>query len=93
MKEQESEEKIPWPEVMTLILGCFMAILDTSIVNTALPTMRASFGGNADSVEWVVTAYMLTSGVIIPVTGYLCDRFGNKRILLDFIGNLSPWAQ
>jgi EmrB/QacA subfamily drug resistance transporter len=82
MKARENEEKIPWPEVMALILGCFMAILDTSIVNTALPTMRASFGGNADSVEWVVTAYMLTSGVIIPVTGYLCERFGNKRIYL-----------
>ena len=82
MKEQKNEKKIPWPEVMTLILGCFMAILDTSVVNTALPTMRASFGGNADSTQWVVTAYMLTSGVIIPVTGYLCDRFGNKRIYL-----------
>lgn len=82
MQMRQKEEKIPWAEVMTLILGCFMAILDTSIVNTALPTMRAAFGGNADSVEWVVTAYMLTSGVVIPLTGYLCDRFGNKRIYL-----------
>lgn len=78
----EQEQRIPWTEVMALILGCFMAILDTSIINTALPTMRASFGGDADSVEWVVTAYMLTSGVIIPLTGYLCDRFGNKRVYL-----------
>lgn len=78
----ETQERIPWPEVLTLILGCFMAILDTSIVNTALPNMRASFGGNADSVEWVVTAYMLTSGVVIPITGYLSDRFGNKRLYM-----------
>ncbi|SDE70352.1 Putative multidrug resistance protein MdtD [Sporomusa acidovorans DSM 3132] len=82
MKKPENLEKIPWPEVMTLIWGCFMAILDTSIVNTALPTMRATFGGDADSVQWVVTAYMLTSGMVIPVTGFLCDRFGNKRIYL-----------
>lgn len=73
---------IPWPALMTLILGCFMAILDSSIVNVAIPRLKAIFGVNADSVQWVATAYLLVSGIVIPITGYLCERFGNKRIYI-----------
>jgi EmrB/QacA subfamily drug resistance transporter len=67
---------------MTLILGCFMAILDASIVNVALPRLRAIFGADAGSVQWVATAYLLVSGMVIPITGYLCERFGNKRVYI-----------
>ncbi len=59
-----------------------MAILDSSIVNVALPKLMSIFGVGADSIQWVMTAYLLVSGVVIPVTGYLGDRFGYKRLYI-----------
>lgn len=59
-----------------------MAILDSSIVNVALPKLMAIFGVGAEKIQWVMTAYLLVSGVVIPVTGYLGDRFGYKRLYI-----------
>jgi EmrB/QacA subfamily drug resistance transporter len=72
-------EKIPWSVVVVIVIGTFMAILDSSIVNVALPKMMAVFGANTDTIAWVVTAYMLTLGVIMPLSGFLGDTFGYKR--------------
>jgi len=59
-----------------------MAILDGSIVNVALPKMMAIFSVSTDKIQWVMTAYLLMSGVVIPVTGYLGERFGYKRLYI-----------
>ncbi len=73
---------IPWVALLTLVVGAFMAILDGSIVNVALPRFMSLFGSGADEIQWVMTAYLLVSGVIVPVTGYLGDRYGNKTIYI-----------
>ncbi len=73
---------IPWPAMMTLIIGSFMAILDGSIVNVALPKLMAIFGVATDSIQWVMTAYLLVSGVVVPLTGYLSIRFGGKQMYI-----------
>ncbi|NPV89278.1 MAG: DHA2 family efflux MFS transporter permease subunit [Firmicutes bacterium] len=67
---------------MILILGSFMSILDSSIVNVALPKLMSIFGVSADDIQWVMTAYLLTSGVVVPMTGYLSDRYGGKRLYI-----------
>lgn len=77
----ESSLKIGFP-MLVIILGVFMAVLDTSIVNVAIPKMMNVFGVNQDSIQWIITAYTLTVGSIIPVTGYLGERFGYKRIYM-----------
>ena len=51
-----------------LIVGMFMSVLDTSIVNVALPTMARDFGVTTDDIEWVATAYTLALGVIVPLS-------------------------
>lgn len=68
--------------MFAIILAVFMAILDTSIVNVAIPKMMSVFGVSQNDIEWIVTAYTLVSGALIPVTGYLGDRYGYKRIFL-----------
>lgn len=73
---------IPWASVFILIAGGFMAILDSSIVNVALAKLMAIFGVGTESIQWVMTSYLLVSGVVIPVTGYLGDRFGYKRLYI-----------
>jgi EmrB/QacA subfamily drug resistance transporter len=66
--------------LVVLIAGMFMSVLDTSIVNVAIPTIQNEFGANTDDVQWVVTAYTLALGVVVPCTAWLGDRFGLSRV-------------
>lgn len=78
--------RIPWGAVLILVIGAFMSILDTSIVNVALPRMMAVFGASTDKIQWVLTGYLLTSGVVIPLTAYFCERFGCRRMYIIALG-------
>ncbi|MFZ5596505.1 MAG: DHA2 family efflux MFS transporter permease subunit [Bacillota bacterium] len=77
-----NDRPFPLAGLLVLVLGAFMAILDGSIVNVALPKLMAIFGVSADKIQWVMTGYLLTSGVVVPVTGYLGDRLGYKRVYI-----------
>ncbi|NLI12425.1 DHA2 family efflux MFS transporter permease subunit [Pelotomaculum propionicicum] len=80
--EETNTAKVPWLTLFALILGVFVSALVGSSITVALPKMMAVFGVDAASIQWVVTAYTLVSGVVVPVSGYLCDRFGAKSTLL-----------
>lgn len=71
-----------WQAALIASLGLFMAVLDLTIVNVALPQMQSSFHTDRGTITWVVTAYFLAQAAVIPVTGYLSDRFGSKTIFL-----------
>ncbi|WP_019121251.1 DHA2 family efflux MFS transporter permease subunit [Brevibacillus massiliensis] len=71
-----------WPGVFAIVLGTFMAVLDTSIVNVAIPEMMSVFGVSADEIQWVITAYTLAMAAIIPLSGYASTRFGLKKSYL-----------
>lgn len=79
---EAAAEKTNWSVLIIIILGTFMAILDSSIVNVALPKMMAIFNATPDDIEWILTAYMLTLGVIMPISGFLGDTYGYKRIYI-----------
>ncbi len=66
--------------ILVIIIGSFMSFLDSTIVNVAIPTLQAQFGASADQIDWVVTVYLLMTGVCVPVSGWLADRFGMSRI-------------
>lgn len=82
MESRKQDGLYKWLALLVVVFGTFMAILDTSIVNIAIPKMMAVFGVSADEIKWVLTAYMLTMGAVIPLTGYLGDRFGTKKVYL-----------
>src|SRR5579864_4840318 len=63
------------------ILASFVAFLDGSIVNVALPTISRDLGGGLAVQQWVVDAYLVTLGAFILLAGSLSDLFGRKRIL------------
>ena len=76
-----AQPAVGWGLPLTvLIAGMFMSILDTTIVNVAIPTIQNEFGVSTDDVQWVVTGYTLALGVVVPVTAWLGDRFGLKRV-------------
>jgi EmrB/QacA subfamily drug resistance transporter len=66
--------------LLVLVAGMFMSVLDTSIVNVAIPTIQNEFGGTTQDVQWVITGYTLMLGVVVPATGWLGDRFGLSRV-------------
>ncbi len=71
-----------WLPLMVVVVGAFTAILNNSSINVALPKLMAIFGVAADEIQWVLTAYMLVSGVVIPITGFISDQLGTKRLYL-----------
>lgn len=78
-------QKPPWNrwEVLGVVaVGTFMAILDSSIVNIALPHIMTSLGVGLSEVEWILTAFMLTAAVAMPITGWLGNRIGYGRLYL-----------
>lgn len=72
--------KTDWSVVIVIIIGVFMAILNGSIVNVALPQIMAIFNSTPDAIQWILTSYMMTLGVLMPLSGYLGDTFGYKRM-------------
>jgi EmrB/QacA subfamily drug resistance transporter len=71
-----------WIVACVVILGVFMSILDQTIVNIAIPRLQTAFGADIHSVQWVLTAYILTQGVVTPTAAYFSDRFGIKRFYI-----------
>ncbi len=69
-----------WLVLSGVMVATFMAVLDATIVNVALPKLMSSFGVSVDSVEWVLTAYLLIFGVMLPTSGWLADHLGYKLI-------------
>ena len=81
MTEQESRPVLLW----LVALGVFMQMLDSTIVNTALPSMAAGLGESPLRMQSVVIAYALTMAMLIPASGWLADRFGTRRVFLAAI--------
>jgi len=71
-----------WLVLGSVMIATFMAVLDATIVNVALSKLMASFGVSVDKVEWILTAYLLIFGVILPSSGWLADHWGYKRLFL-----------
>ncbi|HEY3424195.1 MAG TPA: DHA2 family efflux MFS transporter permease subunit, partial [Negativicutes bacterium] len=76
------DSRYRWVALSATLIGAFMSVLDTSIVNIAIPKMMSAFAVGTDDAQWILTAYMLTMGVLQPITGYLCDTFGARRMYL-----------
>ena len=79
---RKGDELYKWLAMSVLVIGTFNAILNNSIVNVAIPKMMTVFGVSTSQIQWVVTAYMLTMGAVIPLTGYLADNFGTKKLFI-----------
>jgi EmrB/QacA subfamily drug resistance transporter len=71
-----------WIVAMVVIIGVFMAILDSTIVNIAIPRLQSVFGADLHSVQWVLTAYILAQGVATPAAAFLANRLGIKRFYI-----------
>jgi MFS transporter, DHA2 family, multidrug resistance protein len=75
----------PWLVALTVTMATFMEVLDTSIANVALPHMAGSLGASQEEATWVLTSYLVSSAVILPISGWLMARMGRKRFYMTCV--------
>ena len=79
----------PWIVTAAVMLATFMEILDTTVVNVAIPHMAGNLGATVEEGTWVVTSYLVSNAIILPMAGWLANRFGRRRILLTCVGGFT----
>ena len=72
----------PWLVAFTVTLATFMEILDTSIANIALPHIAGNFGASPNESTWVLTSYLVSNGIVLPISAWLATRIGRKRFYM-----------
>jgi len=87
--EARADPRYKWKVLGCVMFGVFMVVLDTTVVNVAFPTLRAEFRASLSEAQWIVSIYVLALGMSTPLSGYLSDRLGIKRV---FLGGLSVFV-
>lgn len=82
MTPQEVTSTQRWLITIVVMSATLMQLLDTTIINVALPHMQGSLGATPDQITWVLTSYLVASAIFMPLTGYFSDRYGRKNFLL-----------
>src|SRR3989475_13233551 len=72
----------PWIIAIAVMFGTFMEVLDTTVVNVSLPHIAGSLSATIEETTWVLTSYLVANAIILPLTGWLANYFGRKRILM-----------
>ena len=72
----------PWLIAVVVALAAFMEVLDTSIANVALPYMAGNLGASNDQSTWVLTSYLVSNAIILPISGWLASTLGRKRFFM-----------
>jgi len=76
----------PWLIAIVVAIAAFMEILDTSIANVALPYMAGNLGVSNDESTWVLTSYLVSNAIVLPMSGWIAGVFGRKRFFMACIG-------
>src|SRR5579871_1734954 len=76
----------PWIIAMTVMLATFMEVLDTSVANVALPHIAGSLSSTVDEATWVLTSYLVSNAIVLPLSGWFSSLIGRKRFYMTCVG-------
>jgi MFS transporter, DHA2 family, multidrug resistance protein len=71
----------PWLTGVSVLAGTFMVVLDSTVVNVSLPYIAGNLSASVEEATWVLTMYLAANAIIIPITGWLANYFGRKRLI------------
>lgn len=71
--------------VVAVVLSAILEVLDSTIVNVALPDIKSAFGATTDQITWILTSYIVSAVVVMPLTGFMARRIGRRRLILSAI--------
>ncbi|HEX5411279.1 MAG TPA: DHA2 family efflux MFS transporter permease subunit [Terriglobia bacterium] len=83
--EFEAPQINPWIIAIAVMLSTFMEVLDTTVVNVSLPHIAGSMSASVDEATWTLTSYLVANAIILPMTGWLSNYFGRKRMLMTSV--------
>lgn len=83
--EQWELPKNPWPATLAVMLATFIFVLDSTIANVALPHMAGSFSSSNEEAMWILTSYMIASGIILPSVAWFSGVFGRKKFFITCV--------
>ena len=78
---EDNPERPPIPLVIAVVLTAVLEVLDMTIVNVAIPNLLGAFAATPDQITWVLTSYIVAAAVVMPLTGYLSNWLGRRRLL------------
>src|SRR3954464_15539600 len=84
---QDAANRVPIP--ISIMLATLMNSLDTTIANVALPHIQGSVSASSDQITWVLTSYIVSAAIMTPLSGWLADRLGRKKMFLISIGGFT----
>src|SRR5579884_859726 len=79
----------PWIIAISVMLSTFMEVLDTTVVNVSLPHIAGNLSASTDEATWVLTSYLVANAIILPITGWLANYFGRKRLLMAAVAGFT----
>jgi DHA2 family multidrug resistance protein len=85
-RAQKDGETSPWLITFTVMLAVFMEVLDTSVANVSLPHIAGNLSAGVDESTWVLTSYLVSNAIVLPLTGWLSSLFGRKRFYMTCVG-------
>ena len=75
----------PWIIALTVMLATFMEVLDTSVANVALPHIAGSLSSTVDEATWVLTSYLVSNAIVLPLSGWFSSLIGRKRFYMTCV--------
>ena len=75
----------PWIVAVAVMFATFMEVLDTTVVNVSLPHIAGSLSVTPDEATWTLTSYLVANAIVLPITGWLANYFGRKRLLISAV--------
>jgi len=79
----------PWLVTWSVMLATFMEVLDTTVVNVSIPHISGNLSASVDEGTWVVTSYLVSNAIVLPMSGWLASYFGRRRVLLFCVAGFS----
>jgi DHA2 family multidrug resistance protein len=84
-RARQNGETHPWIIAFTVMLAIFMEVLDTSVANVALPHIAGNLSAGVDESTWVLTSYLVSNAIVLPLTGWFSSLFGRKRFYMTCV--------
>src|SRR6201982_1999807 len=75
----------PWIIVISVMVATFMEVLDTTVVNVSLPHLAGNLSATPEEATWALPSYLVANAIVLPITGWLANYFGRKRLLMSAV--------
>src|SRR5947209_1111024 len=92
MVERAPAQINPWIIAISVMLGTFMEVLDTTVVNVSLQHIAGSLSVTPEEATWVLTSYLVANAIVLPLTGWLGNYFGRRNVLLASVGGFTIFS-